>query len=83
MKGRTYRFFEGEPLYPFGFGLSYAKITEEWRSETEVTVTNHSDFAADYVALCFEQEAPRSLCGIKRLHLASGEKITVKFDKYL
>ncbi len=23
MKGRTYRFFEGEPLYPFGFGLSY------------------------------------------------------------
>jgi len=23
MKGRTYRYFEGEPLYPFGFGLSY------------------------------------------------------------
>jgi beta-glucosidase len=23
MKGRTYRFFEGEPLYPFGHGLSY------------------------------------------------------------
>jgi len=23
MKGRTYRFFSGEPLYPFGFGLSY------------------------------------------------------------
>jgi beta-glucosidase len=23
MKGRTYRFFEGEPLFPFGFGLSY------------------------------------------------------------
>jgi beta-glucosidase len=23
MKGRTYRFFEGEPLYPFGYGLSY------------------------------------------------------------
>lgn len=22
MKNRTYRFFEGEPLYPFGFGLS-------------------------------------------------------------
>ncbi len=23
MAGRTYRFFEGTPLYPFGFGLSY------------------------------------------------------------
>ena len=23
MKGRTYRYFEGTPLYPFGFGLSY------------------------------------------------------------
>jgi beta-glucosidase len=24
MKGRTYRYFTGEPLYPFGYGLSYA-----------------------------------------------------------
>jgi beta-glucosidase len=23
MKGRTYRYFEGDPLYPFGYGLSY------------------------------------------------------------
>lgn len=23
MVGRTYRYFEGEPLYPFGYGLSY------------------------------------------------------------
>jgi beta-glucosidase len=25
MKNRTYRYFTGEPLYPFGYGLSYAK----------------------------------------------------------
>jgi len=23
MKGKTYRFFDGEPLFPFGYGLSY------------------------------------------------------------
>jgi beta-glucosidase len=26
MKGRTYRYFDGEPLYPFGHGLSYTRF---------------------------------------------------------
>ncbi len=26
MKGKTYRFFTGEPLFPFGYGLSYTKF---------------------------------------------------------
>ncbi len=26
MQGRTYRFFDGEVIYPFGFGLSYSKF---------------------------------------------------------
>ena len=26
MKNRTYRYFTGEPLYPFGYGLSYSKM---------------------------------------------------------
>lgn len=26
MEGRTYRYFKGETLYPFGFGLSYSKF---------------------------------------------------------
>ena len=26
MKGRTYRYFEGKPLYPFGYGLTYGNV---------------------------------------------------------
>lgn len=27
MKNRTYRYYEGEPLYPFGYGLTYGDVT--------------------------------------------------------
>ena len=26
MEGRTYQYFHGEPLYPFGYGLSYSNF---------------------------------------------------------
>jgi beta-glucosidase len=26
MEGKTYRYFRGRPLYPFGYGLSYSKF---------------------------------------------------------
>ncbi|MBO0720744.1 MAG: glycoside hydrolase family 3 C-terminal domain-containing protein [Blastocatellia bacterium] len=29
MDGRTYRYFKGDPLYPFGFGLSYSSFRYE------------------------------------------------------
>ena len=60
MCGRTYRYIESEPLYPFGYGLSYGDVTVEnaviAKQETDkreivlqVQVTNHSDMAVDEV----------------------------------
>jgi beta-glucosidase len=62
MKGRTYRYMTAEPLYPFGFGLSYttfsysgltvsaSKIRRGEAVVAEVTVTNTGRFASDEVA---------------------------------
>ena len=62
MKGRTYRYFAGTPLYPFGYGLSYTKFSygkltlpagpvEAGKPVVlEATVTNSGSRAGDEVA---------------------------------
>lgn len=42
MKGRTYRYMEGEALYPFGFGLTYGKAVV-----TDAKILNPVDAASD------------------------------------
>jgi beta-glucosidase len=61
MKGRTYRYFEGELLWPFGYGLSYttfkysdltlpnAPINCTDALDASVTVTNTGKIAGDEV----------------------------------
>lgn len=56
MKGRTYRYLTEEPLYPFGYGLSYGDVQveksefakapeKEQDAKIRVTVKNHSEVA--------------------------------------
>jgi beta-glucosidase len=61
MKGRTYRYFEGTPLYPFGYGLSYTTFSYSGLKlptsavkagdpvVAEATVTNTGKVAGDEV----------------------------------
>ncbi len=71
MKGKTYRFFEGEPLFPFGFGLSYtnfayrnlslpkqAKAGE--RIQVAVEVRNTGTLAGEEVVQLYSRALDRS-----------------------
>src|SRR5271155_1928884 len=40
MTKRTYRYFDGEPLYPFGFGLSYASFAYSQPSVDHASVSS-------------------------------------------
>ena len=83
MKDRTYRYYTGTPLYPFGFGLSYADMElselSADRDCARVTITNNSDISADEVIELYirdnkSPDAPANpvLCGFARVHLDPG-----------
>jgi beta-glucosidase len=90
MKGRTYRYFSGEPLYAFGYGLSYSKFTYSGlkavrngaSAEVSATVKNVSARDGDEVVQLYTSgtgEEIRSLKGFQRVHLKAGESRQVSF----
>jgi len=73
MQGRTYRYFKGEPLYPFGFGLSFTKFkysnlklsTNTIKAGENATITaevrNVGDLAGDEVVQLYVTDVAASV----------------------
>jgi beta-glucosidase len=69
MEGRTYRYFEGEPLFPFGYGLSYTtfefenlridqpEVKARGRVAVSVDVTNTGDRDGDEVVQLYTRHS--------------------------
>jgi beta-glucosidase len=91
MKNRTYRYFTGNVLYPFGYGLSYAHFhysdlkVEDGADKTlqiTATVRNTSSRDGDEVAQVYfsdRQGARPELKGFQRIHLRADESKIVQF----
>ncbi len=91
MQNRTYRYFTGEPLYPFGFGLSYTKFAYSSagyaNGKVTVTVQNTGAFDADEVVQVYVKDhtSPdavknHSLCAFRRVTLGAGQTKTVTLE---
>ncbi|MDG3581072.1 glycoside hydrolase family 3 C-terminal domain-containing protein [Galbibacter pacificus] len=95
MKGKTYRYFEGSPLYPFGYGLSYSKfkysdlVIEQDTSKDEVTlsvkVTNNGHMDGEEVVQVYMGnnkvigQPIRSLKAFKRVSIPKNQSVKVEF----
>ena len=85
MKNRTYRYFTGTPLYPFGYGLTYGDLevtTAEMGDDhtLRVQVQNSSKYdTSDVLQVYIKDEDSNfavlnpTLCGFQRITLAAGE----------
>ena len=73
MEGRTYRFFRGEPLFPFGYGMSYTTFeyqsittikdsyAEGKKIQAELTIKNTGNRAGEEVVLVYASKAGEQL----------------------
>ncbi|QCX39425.1 glucan 1,4-alpha-glucosidase [Aureibaculum algae] len=73
MKGRTYRYFNGEALYPFGYGLSYTNftystpklekmtMTKDGVNKVSVTVTNSGNLDGETVVQLYINDKEASV----------------------
>ena len=87
MKGRTYRYFQGQPLFPFGFGLSYTTFSVSKpvykNDKLQVKVSNTGnrhglETVQVYIRRVADTEGPlKSLRAYQQVQLAPGETKTI------
>ena len=90
MKNRTYRYFQGEPLFPFGYGLSYTtfNISKPQYKNNKVSVTVKNTGKKDgtevvqvYMRNLADTEGPlKTLRAYQRVSLKAGENKTIAID---
>lgn len=90
MKGRTYRYFTGEALYPFGHGLSYTTFNigkpRFADGKVAVSVANTGQKDGDevvqvYIRRTADTDGPiKTLKAYKRISLKAGEEQMVEID---
>lgn len=90
MEGRTYRYMKDEPLYPFGYGLSYTdfEYSNPKFSDGKVTVDlkNTGKVAGDEVVQVYMRRPSdvagpnKTLRAYEKVSLLPGEKKTVVID---
>ncbi len=90
MKNRTYRYFTGKALYPFGYGLSYTTFyiskPKYENGNLQVSVKNTGKVSGTetlqvYVRNTADKEGPlKTLRGYKQVTLTPGEQQTVSID---
>jgi beta-glucosidase len=81
--GRTYMYFKGQPLYPFGYGLSYTTFQYAHlrlhAGTVSVEVTNTGKLAGDEVVqLYLHRSGTKQLKGFQRISLQPRETRTVE-----
>lgn len=87
MEGHTYRFFRGEPLYPFGYGLSYSKFVYGKArfadGKLSLSVSNKSkrdgtETVLVYITKVGDTDGPiRTLRAFQRVEVAAGSTVNV------
>jgi beta-glucosidase len=89
MQGRTYRYLDAEPLYPFGYGLGYGKVAYSGAKlstpktakgkpvEVTATVTNSGTMATDEVVQLYLTHPQKAGAQVPRYALKGFKRVSL------
>ncbi len=92
MENRTYKYFKGEPLFPFGHGLSYSKfeysnleISDKIAKNDDIVISvdvkNNSKYSGEEVIQCYVTHENDKIQNNPIRSLVSFEKVFIKANE--